>query len=70
MNKNILIGIVIIAAVVLVGVWMFSQQGTETQQESEAPADTTGSIQADLDALDLGDLDAEFESIDQDLNDL
>ena len=69
MNKNILIGIVVIA-VILVGVWIFLQQGTETQQESQAPADTTSSIQADLDALDLGDVDAEFESIDQDLNSL
>lgn len=74
MNKNILIVIVVIAALVLAGVWFWSRQSSapsQTQQPtSQEPSDTTGSIQADLESLDLGDVDKEFQVIDADLNSL
>lgn len=72
MNKNILIIAVAVVVIALAG-WLWYQKGyaPATEQEtSQEQSDTTSSIQADLEALDLGDLDAEFESIDQDLNSL
>ena len=74
MNKNILIVIVIVIVLVLAGVWFWSKQSSapsQTQQpSSQEPSDTTGSINADLEALDFPDVDKEFQGIDADLNTL
>lgn len=71
MNKNTIIIVVVIVAVILGGVWWWLQRGTtEGQPSTQAPSDTTGSIQTDLNNLDLGDLDKEFQNVDADLNSL
>lgn len=74
MNKNILIVIVVVAVLVLAGVWFWSRQSSapsQTQQPlTQESSDTTASINADLNALDLGDVDKEFQDIDTDLNSL
>ena len=66
--KNIII-ILIILAILLLGVFYFLDMN-QPDLQSELEDDTTASIEADLDEVDLGDLDKEFESIDQDLNSL
>lgn len=74
MNKNILIVSAAVVVLVLAGIWFWSKQSSapsQTQQpSSQEPSDTTGSINADLEALDLGDVDKEFQGIDVDLNTL
>ncbi|MBI1984645.1 MAG: hypothetical protein HYS60_00855 [Candidatus Wildermuthbacteria bacterium] len=71
MNTKIVIGIVILLLLAL-GLWwwqsgnLVSLQGPATQ----GPNDTTGTIQQDLNSLDLGDLDAEFQEIDSNINQL
>ncbi|MDP2664385.1 MAG: hypothetical protein Q8O97_00220 [bacterium] len=74
MNKNILIISAAVGVLVLAGIWFWSKQSSapsQTQQpSSQEPSDNTASINADLDALDLGDIDKEFQGIDADLNTL
>ncbi|MBI1971443.1 MAG: hypothetical protein HYS52_01170 [Candidatus Wildermuthbacteria bacterium] len=67
MNKIIII-IVIIAAVAL-GIWWLNSRQQETPRRGvQQPNDTTQAITDDLQTLDLGDIDREFQSIDADLN--
>lgn len=81
MNKTLLIIIVIIAAIA--GFWLWNSNKSEKGLLGPTPAveglpqllevskgDTTGQIQEDLDKIDLGDIDKEFESIDSELNNL
>ncbi|OHA68252.1 MAG: hypothetical protein A3A27_00210 [Candidatus Wildermuthbacteria bacterium RIFCSPLOWO2_01_FULL_47_18] len=73
MNKTILI-VVGVAVLVLAGIWFWSQQSSAPSQaqqpSSQEPSDNTASINADLEALDLGDVDKEFQGIDADVNSL
>ena len=68
--------IIIIIVIVLVGGWLWKTrvQQPSTQGLPQLPAvsetDTTTQIQQDLDQIDLGDIDKEFESIDAELNSL
>lgn len=72
-TKNIIVLIVVVAAAVLL-FWMWQQGILPFGQQAEAPeteqGDTTTDIQEQLDAVDLGDLDAEFKDIDRDLESL
>ena len=79
MNKNIIIGIIVLAILVLAGIWLMgSNKGPESalptvqpQAPSESqPSDTTGMIIKDADALNVGDVDKEFQAIDKDLQTL
>ena len=76
MNKNVTI-IIVIVIIILVGLimWLRSPQLSET---GDAPIptgelseeDTTSAIIQDLEGLDIDDLDAEFQQIDADLEQL
>lgn len=81
MSKNLLVIIVIIAAIA--GFWLWNSNRLEESSLEPTPGteglpqlpevsegDTTSQIQADLDKIDLGDVDKQFESIDSDLNSL
>ena len=79
MNKNIIIGIIVLAIIVLAGIWLMGSNkgpesalpGVEPPAVSEPqPSDTTGMIVKDADALDVGDVDKEFQAIDKDLQTL
>ena len=78
---NSLWGILVVILVLLVAgfVWWWQSQVPDVQQPivqqktTPTPAageDTTAVIEADLNAIDVGDLDADFHSIDQDLQGL
>lgn len=75
MNKKGLITVVLIAIVALVW-WMMGPGKTQTPQDAEiteTPEITeanVSTVEADLNGLDFGDIDAEFESLDADLNNL
>lgn len=76
MNKNVLIIILVVVVLVILGV-IFFRPGTpvtapttgETPGATLSP-DSTGAINQELESVDLGNLDAEFQSIDSDLNSL
>ena len=74
MNKNILIIAAAVVVLVLAGIWFWSNQSSapsQTQQpSSQESSDATGSINADLEALDFPDVDKEFQGIDTDINSL
>ncbi|MDO8482492.1 MAG: hypothetical protein Q7S86_01575 [bacterium] len=72
--KKIIIVIVIIL-LVIVGILYFGAPDTATQLQTETAidqsADTTASIDADLNTVNIdGDLDADFKSLDADINSL
>lgn len=69
--KNILIAIVIVILAVLALVYWkpASKPSTETAPAEQA-VDTTGAIEADLGAIDVGDLDSDFKSLDADVSSL
>jgi hypothetical protein len=64
------------AAVVLIGLWLWMGYQSATAPESEVagPAlsgqDTTGIIEAELQATDLGDIESEFQGIEAELQNL
>ncbi len=72
-TKNIvfLVGIAVIAVLLF---WFWQQGVIPFGQQTEEPAgtegDTTQEIQQQLDEVDLGDLDTEFQDIDKDLESL
>lgn len=72
--KNKALIVVLLVVVVLVVVYLLlSQRGyVPAVPEVGAPAadDTTAVINQGLEGVDLGDLDAEFQAIDQELNNL
>jgi len=70
---------IIIVAVIAVGAWVwFSQRSVIEEPTTEglpqlpevSDKDTTTQIQQDLNQIDLGDIEKQFESIDADLNNL
>jgi hypothetical protein len=83
-KKGIIITIVVVIIILLVGGWYYMTQYNKPalqpeglqQEQEQAPAadisdlDTTDAIEEDLSNIDLGDLDAEFEEIDADLDTL
>lgn len=79
MKKNLVIVIVVIIVLALVVIWRW-QTGRilapapvvteEATLEELLEEDTTSAAIEVLDSLDLGDLDAEFEAIDAELNQL
>ena len=81
MSKTLLIIIVIIAAIA--GFWLWNSNKLEEglleptpvsqglpQLPEVSQGDTTSQIQEDLDKIDVGDIDNQFENIDTDLNNL
>lgn len=69
MKKTIII-IAIIVVVVILAFTALRKQATAPVVETPLGEDTTAAIEQGLEAVDLGDLDAEFQAIDQDLNSL
>lgn len=73
MKKTLTIIIVLAVLAVLI-IWLVTRTSAPTIGPEGATdvlgGDTTSAINEDLNSLDLGDLDAEFEQIDADLNQL
>jgi len=76
MNTKILIALVVIV-LALLGVIYFSAEKAGYQSvndvggNDQTPAeDSTAAINSEIENIDLGDVDAEFKQIDQDLNSL
>ncbi len=66
MKKNILI---VLALVVVIGLaWWAMSTDQVTAPTATVPADSTAQIQSDLQGLDTGSLDQEFQGIDQDIS--
>lgn len=65
MNKKILIALIIALIAITAGfmLWQARQQAPE-QIQTPAITDTTDVIQADLNTVDIGSVDAEFKDID------
>jgi FtsZ-interacting cell division protein ZipA len=76
MKKTLIIILAIIIVAILVWYWWSSSSSAPQQQETSptvqnpAPNDTTSAINKELEGIDLGDLDREFQNIDSDLNSL
>ena len=80
MNKTILLIVLVVAAAALVGIVYYATTGVSenmNQPAAQNPSQETGqtvdsdtSINADLENVDLGNVDGEFQSIDQDINSL
>lgn len=68
MNTKLLI-IVVIVILAAAGIWWW-QAYTPTQPVEAPPDDTSAAISQELGTVDLGNLDAEFQQIDADLNTL
>ena len=69
MNKNTIIVIVVLGVLALAGVWWFQSNKSATLPVSQ-PEDTAQMIVNDVDALNVGDIDQEFQDIDRDLQTL
>lgn len=71
MNKNIIIGAIVLGILVLGGVWWSqSKKGPSYAPLPIQSTDTTGMIIKDADAINVGDVDKEFQAIDKDLQTL
>lgn len=76
-NKNkkiVLITLAVLAAAALLGIWWWRSQSPNIFNISTppvaAPEDSSSAINQEIGALDIGNLDAEFQQIDADLNQL
>ena len=73
-NKNKAIAIIIIVLVVLIGLWLWNSKknvyAPSPTGQVTPPIDDNAQITQDLDSIDLGDLEGDFQAIDQDLNSL
>lgn len=77
-NKKSLVIIIIGAIVVLaaLGIWYWKIQTPSVPEKTSAPQqsvkkeDSTSAIDQELNSIDIGDLNAEFQTIDTDLNSL
>ena len=67
MNKKLLIAIIVII-LAAAGIWWWRSQAPATPSGEAAGNDDTATISQELETVDLGDLDKEFQSIDADLN--
>ncbi|OGM93786.1 hypothetical protein A2524_02600 [Candidatus Wolfebacteria bacterium RIFOXYD12_FULL_48_21] len=63
-KKNYAIIAIILVAIVAGFIWWSGRQ-MDQLPETIAPADTTDAIQAELDGIDIGELDAEFADVDE-----
>lgn len=78
MTKTAIIIIIVILVGAVILLWMFNPgqyappqpQQPQPQTQTPPPADSTQSINQEVDAVDLGNLDREFETIDKDLQGL
>lgn len=82
MSKNILIAIIVIVAAAVIGfvVWFIQSSQAPTVpsgnsygvkiNSSESAADTITAVNAEIENIDIGDLDKEFKNIDADLQSL
>lgn len=75
MNK--IIWIIVIIAVIAVGYWLWNSKWDQPGVESVLPQlpevseeDSTAAIQQDLEQIDLGDIEGQFQNIDAELNNL
>jgi cell division protein YceG involved in septum cleavage len=65
-NGKIIIWLVVLALIIAAGfIWY---RYYFAQSEPLSGEDTTSAIENDLGAVDLGDLDSDFQSVDKDLN--
>lgn len=73
-TKLILVAVLGIGAFAGLLFWIYSQEDPTIDNwpriSQQQPQDSTAVIQADLQDIDLGDLDKEFQEIDQELNTL
>lgn len=69
MKPKVLIIIAIIAVIAILWIFVQSPSPTVTDVPIEG-ADTTSAVIEDIEGLDLGNIDAEFEAIDADLESL
>lgn len=76
MNKKML-WIIVIIVLAASGYWLWNSKWQQPGFESVLPGlpevseeDTTTQIQQNLEQIDLGDIDAQFETIDAELNNL
>ena len=75
MNKNTIIIIVALGVLALAGVWLFQSNKEPTPAPLDEatelqPTDSAQMIVNDVDALDVGEIDQEFQDIDADLQTL
>ncbi|MEK7568153.1 MAG: hypothetical protein AAB498_00795 [Patescibacteria group bacterium] len=79
MNKNILIAIIVIVAAVVIGfvVWFIQSSQAPTvpvplveDASKSAVNDTVSAVNSEIEKIDIGDLDKEFQDIDADFQSL
>ena len=59
MKKNLIL-LLVIAALVVLGVWYW---GSAKKESAQLPADSTTAISQDLAGVDLGDFEGEFKDV-------
>ena len=64
-KKTYLIIALVLVAIVAGFIWWSGRETVNISDTVVAPADTTDAIQAELDAIDIGNLDAEFTDVDE-----
>ncbi len=75
-----LTGIIVVIVIIGAAIWFFktpqsavaptNQTETSAATDTKQASDTTASITADLDVIDIGSADADFNSLNQDINSL
>lgn len=68
--KKILLAIVVVIIIVAVLIYGKPSVAPTTDVSIDQTVDTTESITSDIDAVDIGDLDADFNALDKDINSL
>ena len=70
MRKTLWIIIIVAVVLVLWWQWQSGDLGNLPQLPGVSEGDTTGQIQQDLEQINVGDIDQEFQNIDAELNKL
>lgn len=65
-----IIALIAIGIVIVIAYFLFRSPAAAPETLESLGSDTTGAIVSDLEQADVGDLDKEFQTIDQDLNSL
>ncbi len=68
MNKQTLLLSVVVVILVVLGIWYFSSSAP--QQSAQQPEDSATAIASDLNSIDLGDINSDFQSVNSDINTL